>query len=109
MAEAIRICAREGRPILCTEWLCRQRGNTFQAILPVFDQHKVGWYQWGLVAGRTQTYLPWGSKPGSPPPAVWQHDLLHPEGTPYDPQELQLIRSWSRERDKIPAIGESRK
>jgi len=94
MAEAIRICARAGRPILCTEWLCRQRGNTFQAILPVFSQYKIGWYQWGMVAGRTQTYLPWGSKPGSPPPAVWQHDLLHPDGTPYDLQELQFIRSW---------------
>ena len=109
MAEAIRICARAGRPVLCTEWLCRQRGNTFQAMLPVFDQHKVGWYQWGLVAGKTQTYMPWGSKPNTPMPAVWQHDLLHPDGSPYDPQELELIRNSSRDRDEVPTFGKNQK
>ena len=93
VAEVIRICERAGRPVVCTEWLCRQRGNTFQAILPVFKQHNVGWYQWGMVAGKTQTYMPWGSKPNSPKPAVWQHDLLQSDGTPYDPKELELIRS----------------
>jgi hypothetical protein len=109
MEQAIKVCARAGRPLLCTEWLCRQRGNTFQAILPVFHECKVGWYQWGLVAGRTQTYLPWGSKAGSPAPAVWQHDLLHAEGTPYDPAELELIRRSYQELDKKLPIGETQK
>jgi hypothetical protein len=62
----------------------------------VFVENKVGWYQWGLVAGRTQTYYHWGSKPGTPPPTIWQHDLLHADGTPYDPGEIELLRKLSR-------------
>lgn len=107
MAEAIRFCARAERPVLCTEWLCRQRGNTLQAILPVFKQHQVGWYQWGLVSGKTQTYMPWDSKPNTPMPAVWQHDLLHSDGTPYDAKELELLRRASRE--KTPSVGDNNK
>ncbi|MCX8183568.1 MAG: 1,4-beta-xylanase, partial [Crenarchaeota archaeon] len=79
-------------PIVCTEFLCRQVGNTFSAILPIFTEYGVGWYFWGLVAGKTQTYLPWESKPGDPQPAIWQHDLLRPDGTPYDESEIKLLR-----------------
>lgn len=85
---------RYRRPLLCTEFLRRQVGNTFAAILPLFAQRQVSWYFWGLVAGKTQTYLDWESKPDSPPPKLWQHDLLHPDGTPYDPAEIELLRRW---------------
>lgn len=51
----------------------------------------MGCYNWGLVYGRTQTYLPWGSKPGDPEPTLWQDDLLHPDGKPYRAEELELI------------------
>src|SRR5690625_5232417 len=54
----------KNRPILCTEWLFRQNGNTFESMLPIFNQCNVGWYIWGLVAGRTQTFMHWGSKKG---------------------------------------------
>jgi hypothetical protein len=87
----IAVCRSYGRPLLCTEWLRRQVGNTFAALLPLFAQHKVGWYHWGLVAGKTQTYMPWGSKPGDPMPDVWQHDVFHPDGQPYDAREIELI------------------
>lgn len=87
----IEACAEHGRPVLCTEWLKRQDSNTFGEILPLFDEHGVGWYHWGLVAGRTQTYMPWGSKPGDSEPDVWQHDVLHPDGRPYDEAELRLV------------------
>jgi len=94
-AEAkIELCAEYGRPLLCTEWLHRQTGNTFAAILPLFAKHRVGWYHWGLVAGRTQTYLPWGSKRGAPMPEVWQHDIFQPDGKPYAPAELGLLRAF---------------
>ena len=89
--ELLRAC---GRPILCTEWLCRQSGNTFEEILPIFACHEIGWYHWGLVAGRTQTYMPWGSKPGDPIPTVWQHDTFHDNGTPYDANEMTLLASF---------------
>lgn len=87
----LEVCRRYGRPVLCTEWLHRQSGSTVEEILPSFQAQRVGCTNWGLVYGRTQTYLPWGSKPGDPVPALWQHDLLHPDGTAYRAEELELI------------------
>jgi len=84
-----------GRPLICTEWLFRTGGNTFQNVLPLFAEERVGWYNWGLVAGRTQTYMIWGSKLGDPMPEVWHHDVLHPDGWPFDPEEVALIRAFS--------------
>ncbi|MGA7412364.1 MAG: cellulase family glycosylhydrolase, partial [Bryobacteraceae bacterium] len=49
------------RPILCTEYMARGNGSTFQGTLPVAKKYKVAAYNWGLVAGKTQTYLPWDS------------------------------------------------
>ena len=91
----IKICRQYGRPIICTEWLRRQVGNTFASILPVFARNRVGGYHWGLVAGRTQTYMHWGSKKGSPMPKVWQHDVFYPDGKPYDTKEMQLLKAFS--------------
>ncbi len=88
----ISICRRYSRPILCTEWLCRGRNNTFEAILPIFAREGIGGYHWGLVAGRTQTYMPWGSKKGDPMPEKWQHDVFRSDGTPYSAGEFKLLR-----------------
>src|SRR5512133_3819891 len=49
------------RPILCTEYMARGRGSTFEAVLPIAKQYKVAAINWGLVAGKTQTWLPWDS------------------------------------------------
>ena len=66
---------------------------------PIFSRERVGWYNWGLVAGRTQTYLDWKSQAGDPPPAIWQHDIYHEDGTPYDPEEIER-----RFRGKIDVV-----
>jgi hypothetical protein len=84
------------RPILCTEYMARPLGSTFQAILPIAKKDRVGAINWGFVAGKTQTYLPWDSwkKPYiDRQPAVWFHDVFHPDGTPYSQQEVDFIRS----------------
>jgi hypothetical protein len=95
VAATIEVCHSYGRPLICTEWLRRQAGNTFAAVLPLFRQHKIGWYHWGLVAGKTQTYMPWGSQPGDPIPDLWQHDVFHPDGRPYDADEIELVREFT--------------
>ena len=83
----------EGRPLICTEWMARTRESRFTSHLPLFKQHKVGCYHWGLVAGKTQTYFPWRNAPNSPEPDVWFHDVLQEDGTPYDSSEVDFIRT----------------
>jgi hypothetical protein len=92
MEAMLKICGEYGRPILCTEWLRRQTGNTFEALLPLFRERKVGCYNWGLVAGRTQTYFPWGSPKGAPEPPQWQHDIFRKDGTPFSAREVATLR-----------------
>jgi Cellulase (glycosyl hydrolase family 5) len=86
-----------GRPIICTEYLARTRGNTVEGILPIAKRHNVGALNWGLVAGKTQTYFPWDSwdHPYTKPPKVWFADLLQPDGRPYQDSEIQTIRRLS--------------
>ncbi|MDR3198538.1 MAG: glycoside hydrolase family 5 protein [Planctomycetaceae bacterium] len=83
-----------GRPAVCTEWLNRPGKNVVAEILPLFKETKTGGYLWGLVNGKTQTHLQWGSTPQKPRNSgLWQHDLMHNNGTVYDPSELQIFRN----------------
>lgn len=87
--------APHDRPILCTEYLARTFGSTVEDILPIARRHNVGAFNWGLVAGKTQTYLPWDSweKAYTAPPNPWFSDLLHADGRPYRMREIDKIRS----------------
>lgn len=84
-----------GRPLLCTEYLARSAGSTFQEILPYFAGEGIGALSWGLVSGRSQTIYPWTSwgQPFDREPDVWFHDVLRADGTVYDGEETELIRS----------------
>ncbi|CAF1191589.1 unnamed protein product [Rotaria sordida] len=79
-----------GRPILCTEWLARPFGSTLFTHLDYFKSEKIGAIQWGLVAGRSQTYYQWKSPKNAPMPRVWFHDVLYPNGTAFSQLEEQL-------------------
>lgn len=83
------------RPIICTEYMARPRGSTFEAILPVAKRLDVGAINWGFVQGKTQTNLPWDSWQHpyvEHPPDVWFHDIFYPDGKPYRQAEVDLIR-----------------
>jgi hypothetical protein len=87
---------RYGRPLLCTEYLARATGSTFEAILPFAKREGVGAFNWGLVMGKTQTHLPWTS--WSEPRVdetldLWFHDIFHPDGRPYREHEAHFIRA----------------
>ncbi len=82
-----------GRPLICTEWMARITGSGFESHLPVFRREGVGCYCWGLVTGKTQTRYVWGSKPGTPEPELWLHDVLHADGQPYRQEEVDVIRA----------------
>lgn len=85
------------RPMVCTEWLARSEGSTAD-LIDVFAEADVGAMNWGLVAGRTQTQFPWKSwwetvSDDEP----WFHELLHPNGDPYDREEAAgLLRAARR-------------
>jgi hypothetical protein len=87
------------RPLLCTEYLARGNGSTFQTHLPYFKKNKIAAYNWGLVAGKIQTQYPWSSwrKEFTAEPEVWHHDVLRPDGKPYDPAEVELIKSLTND------------
>jgi hypothetical protein len=83
------------RPIFCTEYLARGNNNTFQGILPIARRNRVAAINWGFVAGKTQTYLPWDSwqKPYvGREPSVWHHEIFKQDRTPYRQEEVDLIR-----------------
>lgn len=87
-----------GRPILCTEFMARPAGSTFQAILPPAKEERVGAFCWGLVRGKTQTHLPWqgwdGAIPGTPA-ETWFHDIFDEGGVPHDPAEVEFLKMLS--------------
>lgn len=94
------------RPILCTEYMARSNGSTFEGSLPVAQKYGVAAINWGLVAGKTQTYLPWDSwqHPYTDrQPQVWFHEIFRTDGTPYSAKETKFIRdSIQAEREKRP-------
>lgn len=89
------------RPVLCTEYMARGAGSTFDTILPIARENHVAAINWGLVAGKSQTYLPWDSweRPYIlMQPMVWFHDIFHPDGTPYRQREVQIFRELTGKR-----------
>jgi len=83
------------RPVICTEYMARSAGSTFDTVLPIAKQERVGAINWGFVVGKTQTNLPWDSwrRPYVlEDPSVWFHEVLRPDGTPYRQAEVDLIR-----------------
>ncbi|RME14383.1 MAG: 1,4-beta-xylanase [Alphaproteobacteria bacterium] len=100
------------RPILCTEWMARQIDSRISDQLALFRDRDVGCFQWGLVKGRTQTWLPWPddlvrAHGGRVDRGVWFHDLLDENGRPYDPKEVDTLRALigSTSRQQRKEIG----
>ncbi|GAA4395135.1 hypothetical protein GCM10023187_01680 [Nibrella viscosa] len=91
-----------GRPVVCTEFLARSVNSRFQSHLPVAKKLNVGMMNWGFVAGKTQTFLPWDSwetpYTGGRNPSVWHHEILTPDGKPYLAEEVETIRRTTGKR-----------
>jgi len=101
--------AHSGRPVICTEYMARELGTTFQHSLPIFKAHRVGCYNWGLVAGKSQTHFNWKTvtrleelrregaflRPGDaiPEPPLWFHNIFRIDGTPFDQKEVDFIKT----------------
>lgn len=87
-----------GRPLLCSEYMARVTGSTFQNILPIMKRERIAAYNWGFVAGKSQTIYPWDSwqKPYASEPPVWFHDIFRPNGEPYRREETEFIKQVTK-------------
>ncbi len=107
-AERARQMLSYGRPVLCTEYMARGAGSTFDGSLPIGKRLNIGMINWGFVDGRTQTRLPWDSwkKPyTSDEPQIWFHEVLRADGTPYRVAETELIqRLASAPKGVVPSL-----
>ena len=96
--DSVRACVeslrRFGRPLLCTEYMARGNGSTFDPILGYFKEQRVGAYNWGFVSGKSQTIYPWDSweREYTAEPEVWFHDILRRDGSPYRKKEVNYIK-----------------
>jgi len=88
------------RPVFCTEYMARTVHSTFESTMPIAKTMRIAVYNWGLVAGKTQTTLPWDSWEKSyvgREPRMWFHDVFYPDGRPYSTHEVEFIRSMTRQ------------
>ncbi len=92
LAQEIKKLKKHGRPLLCTEFMARTIGSRFETCLPVFKSEKVGCCNWGLVSGKTQTIYSWTDSGKITEPAIWYHDILKKDGTPFDEKEVAFIK-----------------
>jgi hypothetical protein len=74
--------------------MARPFKSTFQDILPLLKKYNVGAYNWGLVAGKTQTHCPWDSwsVKYDNEPELWFHDIFRENGEPYKPEEILFLQ-----------------
>ena len=104
---------RLGRPLFNTEWLNRIRGCNVCELFPLYYLEKVSCWNWGFVAGLSQTYEPsdvmWSCYEADPTLPYdftkWMHDLFRPSLHPYDPREIACIRRFCRLADVDAAGG----
>jgi len=81
------------RPMICTEYMARQFNSKFQNILPMLKDNNVGAINWGFVSGKTNTMYKWlDTIPDGSEPDPWFHDILRKDGTPYDQEEIDIIK-----------------
>lgn len=96
------------RPLINSEWLHRIWHNDVDVLFPYFRKNKIGCLNWGFIAGKTQTYLPWEwlfneYDKGNGRDwdfTKWQHDLVRANYRPYDFKEYEIIKNECRIADE---------
>lgn len=101
--QVVRQLQKENRPMMNTEWLNRVQDNFIQDNLPLYYEEGIGSYSWGLVAGKSQHFLPWDElwNHRELPLNRWQHDLFDTFFTAYDEEELELMRLYSKKGKRL--------
>ena len=94
LKQCVQNLQRYHRPLLCTEYMSRGNGSTFDPHLEYLKQQGVAAYNWGLVSGKSQTIYPWDSwtRQYDAEPELWFHDIFRLDGTPYRQEEVDYIQ-----------------
>ena len=100
--ERLKQLKNYNRPLLCTEYIARENKSTFEDVLPIFKENKIGAYNWGLVSGKTNTIYPWKSWDSTytAPPNRWHHDIFYQNGEPFSNDEIELIKNLTSQANK---------
>ncbi len=90
--EALKIY---NRPIICSEYLARTNGSTFESILPILKENEVHAINWGFVSGKTNTIFPWSSwtEKMDSIPKIWHHDIYRTDKTPFSENEISFLKA----------------
>ena len=81
------------RPSVCTECITRVNGSGVGRTLTEFSKHHTSFYIWGLYANDANWEVSWGRSTYYPYEPAF-HDLLYPDGEPYDWAEIEMIRQY---------------
>lgn len=93
----VQLLEAYGRPMICTEYMARTRGSSFTNTLPMLKEHNVGAINWGLVNGKSNTIYAWNTPIESgAEPELWFHDVFRKDGTPYQLEEVELIKKLNQ-------------
>ena len=93
--EKVEELKKYNRPIICTEYLARGNGSTFEDILPMFKENEIHAVNWGFVSGKTNTIFPWSSwsKVFDSMPKIWHHDIYRTDKSPFSEEEIALLKA----------------
>lgn len=82
------------RPLVCTEAIARTTGATFPRTFVGFSKYNVHFFTWGLYICDANWTVTWGRSTYEPFEPMF-HELLHPDGEPYDYRDLDWLRQFS--------------
>ena len=93
--EKVEELKKYNRPIICTEYLARENGSTFEDILPMFKENEIHALNWGFVSGKTNTIFPWSSwsKSFDSIPKIWHHDIYRIDKSSFSEEEIALLKA----------------
>ena len=93
--EKVEELKKYNRPIICTEYLARRNGSTFEDILPMFKENEIHAVNWGFVSGKTNTIFPWSSwsKAFDSMPKIWHHDIYRTDKSPFSEEEIAFLKA----------------
>ncbi|WP_062200371.1 cellulase family glycosylhydrolase [Demequina salsinemoris] len=82
------------RPLFNTEWMHRPYGSIIQTHLPLWKREEIGSYFFGFVNGKCQLHEAWDFIKGidGVDTRLWMHDIFHDDFTPYDAEEIAVLK-----------------